>query len=73
MRLAIGRRLDHFSAMLEKREPIDDLIDAFVWMRRQEARGVFMADRTPEETRAFADVSCTFMLSPFFLYRVITT
>lgn len=37
MHLAIERRLGHGGAMAKDREPIDQLIDADVWMRRQEA------------------------------------
>jgi hypothetical protein len=36
MLLALERRLDHRGAMPRKSEPIDDLIDAHVWMWRQD-------------------------------------
>jgi SEC-C motif len=38
MGLAIALPIRHFALMPRTREPIDDMIDAHVWMRRQEAR-----------------------------------
>jgi hypothetical protein len=38
MRLAANAVAVHACSMTNKREPIDDMIGAYVWMRRQEAR-----------------------------------
>ena len=38
IRLAAADRLWNPAAMAKKRQPIDDLIDAHVWLRRKEVR-----------------------------------